>query len=440
MQSTYSYKEIWKISWPLIVGGMAQAFINVTDSAFLGRVSEVAMGASAIAGLFFVALLMLGLGFGIGLQIVVARLDGEGKQNDISSTTHQALYFLIGLSLLMIGVCLFSGKLFLSWFVQSPDVLQACIEYLNIRSFGFFFVFILTAWRSFYTGIAETRVISYTTGIMACANFFLNYCFIFGHFGFPEMGIAGAALASSLSEAIACVFIIIYMFKDSSITQYRIFSFSQPDLKKFLSIFYIGAPVMIQMASAVTSWFIFFLIVEKIGERELAVSNVIRNVYMVLMVPLMGFGSATNTLVSNVVGQGKINEIIPLIRRIMLLSFLASLLVVVINAIYPYMTIRLFTNIDEVAQKSVPVTYVISGSLLLFSVSYMMLAGVSGTGRTLVTLGIELFTVLIYLVVTYFFAVKWKMSLEIVWSVEYVYFAMMGSLSLLYLKFGGWRK
>jgi putative MATE family efflux protein len=440
MQGTYSYKDIWKISYPLIIGGMAQAVINVTDSAFLGRVSEVAMGASAISGLFFILLLMLGFGFGIGSQIIIARLDGEQKHNEIGGIAHQSLYFLVALSLVLIAICLFTGKIFLSWFVQSPEVLEACIQYLNVRSFGFFFVFILIAFRSFYSGTADTKIISYTTIVMALANIILNYCLVFGNFGFPEMGIAGSALSSTISEALAAIYMVLYTIYNKKVIKFNLLKLSLPDFNKFMEIFRLGAPIMIQMCASVTSWFIFFLIIEKMGQRELAVSNITRNVYMILMVPLLGFGSATNTLVSNIIGQGKKHEVIPLIKRIIVLSLALSVIVVGINAIYPYMTIYLFTNMADVAQESVILTYVISGSLLLFSVAYMLLSGVSGTGNTLVTLIIEIFTVLFYLIATYYLAVEWKMSLAVVWSVEYIYFALMGGMSFLYLKYGGWRK
>ncbi len=419
---------------------LINAFINVTDSAFLGHVSEVAMGASAIAGLFFVTLLMLGMGFGIAAQIIIARLNGEGKQNEIAGIAHQTLYFLITLSFVLITLCVFSGKLFLSWFVASPDVLQACNEYLGIRSFGYFFVFILIAYRSFYTGIAETKIISYTTVVMAGANVVLNYCLIFGNFGFPEMGIKGAALASTVSEGLAAVYMVFYTLNNLNAKQLNLLKFSKPDTKKFMEIFKLGSPIMVQMYASVTSWFIFFLIVEKMGERALAASNITRNVYIILMIPLLGFGSATNTLVSNIIGQGKKHEVIPLVKRIVNLSLLSSFILVAINGIFPYLTIHLFTNITQVAEESVPLVYVISGSLLMFSVAYMLLSGVSATGNTLITLAIEIFTVVVYLVATYYLAVTWKMSLAVVWCVEYIYFALMGSLSYLYLKYGNWRK
>jgi len=439
MQGSYSYKEIWKVSYPLIIGGMAQAFINVTDSAFLGRVSEVAMGASAIGGLFFVTLLMLGMGFGVGAQIIIARLDGEGRQNDIGSITHQALYFLVVLSVALIAFSLASGKEFLSYFVKSPDVLHACLQYLNIRSFGFFFVFILIGFRSFYAGVADTKIISYTTILMAAANFVLNYCLVFGNWGFPEMGIAGSALASTTSEGLAAIYMIVYTLNNKEAGKYNLLKFSSPDINKFMTIFKVGAPMMVQMCASLMSWFIFFLIIEKMGERELAASNITRNVYMILMAPLLGFGSATNTLVSNSIGQGKSKEVIPLVKRIIMLSLASTLVIVLFNAIFPYLLIGIFTNITDVAIASVPLVYVISGSLLMFSVAYMMLSAVSGTGNTLITLAIEIVTIVFYLVATYLLAVKWKMQLPVVWSVEYVYFALIGSLAFLYLKYGNWR-
>jgi len=353
---------------------------------------------------------------------------------------HQSVYFLMALSLILIALCLFSGKLFLSYFVQSQEVLQACIQYLNVRSFGFFFVFILIGFRSFYAGTANTSIISYTTIFMAVSNIILNYCLVFGNLGFPEMGIAGSALASTISEALATVYIVLYTLNNSSAHKYNLLKLTPPDYKKFMEIFRLSSPIMVQMCASVTSWFIFFLIIEKMGQRELAISNIVRNVYMILMVPLMGFGSATNTLVSNIIGQGKKHEVIPMLKRIIALSLLLSIIIVGINAIFPYLTIYLFTNITAVAEESVICVYIISGSVLMFAVAYMLISGVSGTGNTMITLLIEIATVAFYLIATYYLAVKWKMSLEVVWGVEYVYFALMGGLSYLYLKYGKWRE
>jgi len=77
MENSFSYKQIWKISYPLILGGVAQTIINISDTIFLGRLNEIALGASAIAGLYYVTFFMLGVGFSIGTQIIIARINGE---------------------------------------------------------------------------------------------------------------------------------------------------------------------------------------------------------------------------------------------------------------------------------------------------------------------------------------------------------------------------
>mgnify|MGYP000393834820 FL=1 len=92
-----AYKHIWNISYPIILGGVAQTVINITDSAFLGRVSEVALGASAIAGLLYVTFMMLGYGFGVGVQIIIARLNGEKKYHEMGNVLDHSLYFLLSL-------------------------------------------------------------------------------------------------------------------------------------------------------------------------------------------------------------------------------------------------------------------------------------------------------------------------------------------------------
>ena len=83
MKTTIKYREIWKIAYPIILGSVVQNIISVTDTAFLGRVGEVELGASAIGGVFYLTLIMLGFGFSIGTQIIVARRLGENKHSEI---------------------------------------------------------------------------------------------------------------------------------------------------------------------------------------------------------------------------------------------------------------------------------------------------------------------------------------------------------------------
>ncbi|MES2836958.1 MAG: MATE family efflux transporter [Bacteroidota bacterium] len=441
MQAENSYKYIWKISYPIILGGVAQTVINVTDTAFMGRVSEVAIGASAIAALFYVTFYILGFGFSIGAQILIARLDGEKNHIQIGKVFSHTLYFLLMLATVVFVFLKWFSPAVLNYFVSSKAVLQASLDYIDYRAWGIFFAFIGLAIRSFFVGISNTRIVIYTTLISAISNIILNYIFVFGNESIEPMGIGGSALASSLSEVLATLFAIFYVYRKKGIEIYKLFPFSKLNTTTVKQILNMAVPIMFQSFIALFSWFVFFMIVEQMGERPLAISNLVRNVYMVLMIPLMGFGSATNTLVSNAIGQGYSKpKVFQLINKIMFFSFALTLAITLLNMLMPELVLSIFTNDAELIKQTIPSLWIISGSIQLFALTNVLLCSVSGTGNTVASLVIEVITILFYLFATYLMAVKWKYSIEWVWSVEYVYFGFMGALSFVYLRYGKWSK
>jgi putative MATE family efflux protein len=430
----YSYKNILKVSVPLIFGGIAQTLINVTDSIFLGHVSTIALGACAISGLFYVTFFMLGLGFSIGSQIMVAKLVGEKKYSQVGKIIDHTVYFLSAFAVVIFIILFFFSNFLLSFFVQSKEILAASISFIKYRSFGIFCGFFILVVRAFFTGISQTKVVFYTTAITAGANVIFNYLLVFGNFGFARMEIEGSALASTLSELLAAIFALVYILNSSARLKYSVFKFLKPKTKILKELFNLSAPLMLQVYISLCSWFAFFLIIEKIGSRELALSNLVRNVYMILMIPLMGFSSATNTLVSKLIGQGKKDFIFTVINRIIKLSLLFSFILVVVNFFFVEYILGVFTNDKLLIMQTIPSIYVISGSMMVFSVVYIYLSAVSGSGFTKESLYIEILTLIFYLFATWLAAIYLKLSIEWVWSVEYVYFAAMGTMSLLFLK------
>ncbi len=440
MQKELTYKHIWKVAYPLILGGMAQTFINVLDVAFLGRVDETALAASAIATMFFVVLFVPGLGFSIGTQILIARYHGEGKHPQIGKVFNHTLYFIQILALGLFIMGKYWVREILEPMVQSEVILEEAIKYLNYRSWGFFLGFAATVFRAFYAGIADTKVISYATILMAITNYVFNDILIFGKLGMPAMGIEGAAIASIITEVVAVLFYVVFTgMRHNKYSSFRLLPFPKLDIEEYVKVMRISTPIMLQYLVSLAVWFVFFLIIERMGQTELAISNVIRSIYMILMIPLMGFGSATNTLVSNLIGQGKHHLVMQLIGRTVVLSFIASLAFVCLNLIVPSFGLSVFTDQKPIIEAAIPILYVVSGSILVFAVALILVSGVSGTGNTLMTFVLECITLGIYLGATYLMAIEWKASLTWVWACEFVYFASMGLGAYLYLRFGNWR-
>lgn len=435
-----SYRRIWTISLPIILSLVAQNIINVTDTAFLGRVGEVELGASAIAGLFYISLFMLGFGFGIGGQILIGRRNGERNYTEIGKITDNSLYFLMGMGLILFLVIKLFSPAMLRPLISSDAVYQASIDFLQYRIYGIFFAFGNILLRAFYIGTTSTKVLTYNALIMAATNVFLDYALIFGNFGFPEMGIKGAALASSIAEAISAIYFFAYTFKMVDLRKYNLFSFGRFDWAIVRKTLEISIFVMLQYFLSLASWFVFFMIIEKMGERPLAISNIVRSAYLVLMIPVFAFGSTTNTLVSNVIGRGRTDQVIPVIKKVAAMNFILIGSVVAISALIPNLLISVYTSNPELVQQTIPSFYVVMTSLLLFSFSNILFNGVSGTANTATALTIEFVTISVYLIAAYILAVVLKLDTAYVWMSEYIYFLTLGLLSYSYLKSGKWRK
>lgn len=438
--TSISYKNIWQIAYPIILGSIAQNIINVTDTAFLGRVGVSSLGAAAIGGLYYIVIFMLGFGFAIGTQIVVARRYGEGKLTETGHTMEQASYFMMPLALVMFVVMRFCSSFFLESFIQSEAVLAETETFVRYRSFGLLFSFFNLLFRAFYIGIARTQVITWSTIVLAIVNVFLDYVLIFGNLGFPELGIAGAAIASVIAEASAGVFFVVYTLIRIPIKKYHLFTFHGFRNKLFGRIFRISSPIMIQHFLSIASWLAFFLLVEKMGELPLAVSNIIRSFYIVLMIPIWGFSSATNTLVSYVIGARRAAEVPAVIFKNVVLTFMAVTVFVLISISIPGLILRIYTDDPVLISSSRPVLYVISLAAMMLSIAFITFSGVSGTGNTQVSLVIEILTIAVYLVFTYLMVNVWEVSIKVIWTTEYIYAFTLGFLSLLYLWKGRWSR
>src|SRR5665647_430764 len=437
--SSPTTRTIWDIAWPIMLSLVAQNVVNVTDTAFLGRVGEIELGASAIGGLLYTTLFMVAFGFTTGVQILVARRNGEKNYLAIGRIFDNSFYFLGITSLILTFVVFFFGPALLKPFMASEAVFEASSTYLVYRVPGLFFAASGLLFRSFYTGIAFTKYLSISSAIMAVVNIVLDYAMIFGHWGFPQMGIQGAAIASAISEVCALLFFIIITWHNTRLKQYVLFKLVKPDFEIIKSTLGISVFVMLQYVLSLGSWFIFFMLIEKMGERSLAVSNIIRSLYLMFMIPGWALCSVTSTLVSNALGEGKPDHVIPIIKKILKFSLVAMAITVSVAALLPREAISIYTNDASLIEATVPSYYIILGATFLFMTMSILFNGVLGTANTKIALGIETITLVFYLASAWLFAVKLHLQIEYVWTAEFVYSSSIGVLSYWYLKKGNWR-
>lgn len=439
MKTTVTYKEIWLIAYPIILGSVAQNIINITDTAFLGRVGEVELGAGAIGGVFYLVASMLTWGFGIGSQIMIARRNGERSFTEIGRTFQHGFYFMLPLTLTLFSLMKFFTPDLMAYIVRSDAVRDSLDEFMSYRSYGIFFAGVNMLFRGFYIGIARTKVITYTTIVLAAVNAILSYCLIFGKCGFPEMGIGGAALANSIAEAVAMVYFAVYTVFILDDKRYQLFTWFKFDDKLFRRIIRLSTPVMLQNFVSMAAWLVFFLFIEKLGETALAVSNVVRSFYVVLMIPMWGFSSATSTLVSNLIGQGRRDEVMSLVYKIARVCVLGVMAVAFLGAIFPGWALKIYTDDPGIIRMSLPALYVVNTAVIFLAFAFVFFSAVSGAGKTNISFYIEVTVLVFYLLAAYVLAEVMHKEVYIVWMTEFLYAFLLGTFSFFYLKSGRWR-
>ncbi len=436
---TYSYRNIWKVAYPILISLVMEQMIGLTDTAFLGRVGEVELGASAIAIVYYMVLFMIGFGFSIGAQIIIGRRNGEGRFKDTGKVFWNGLYFVLGLS----GIIILLSELFTPWMmkfmVSSTAIYDAALSYVRWRLPGMVFAFCTAMFRAFYVGTTQTKTLTLNSIVMVLSNVVFNYILIFGKFGIPALGITGAAIGSSLAELVSLIFFIIYTRVGCDRRKYGLDKAARFEKDELKSMMPVCTWTMIQHTISISTWLIFFLYIEHLGERALAISNITRSVSGLIWVVLQAFSSTCSTLVSNIIGEGHQDKVPSLIKRILKLSYGIVSVMIILFCLFPEAIARIYTDIPDLITASVPAMVVMCSSYFLAVGGQVFFLAVSGTGSTKTAFRLELIALAIYMIYCTVIIGIIKLDVAICWTAEHVYSGALLICSWWYIRSGRWK-
>ena len=435
-----SYRDIWTIAFPVLLSALVEQLVGMTDTAFLGRVGEVELGGAALGGIFFIAVFMLILGFCSGAQILMGRRNGEKKYADIGSVFWHSMGFLTLLSTLLLLFTQLFGSSLLQLLISSPKVCAASDTYLYWRMWGIYFSMVACLFRAFFVGTTQTGVLKYNSAVMVGSNVVLDYALIFGHFGLPALGIAGAAIASSLSGACSMLFFLIYTFARVDYRRYalnRLPKFKFRLLGKMLNV---SLWMMVQSFLSLSTWFLFFIAIEHLGERPLAVTNVLRSISGFTYMSLIALASTASTLTSNLIGSGQLTTIHPMIRRTIRLAFYVLTPVWLAIVAFPESVLRIFTDEAPIIADGVAPLRVLALSYLFQIPANIYFQCVSGSGNTRTALLIEILSLIFYCTFVYTVVLQWRCSLTWAWTSETLYGFCLLLPSWAYMRWGRWHR
>lgn len=429
---SFSYQKILSMVLPLVISGFGQSIIYVTDILFLGRLGEVVLGASAIAGLFYASIMMVGFGISSGLQVIIAQKTGENNYQEVQAYLFNGIFLQIISALLFLIFYYISHHLLMKWFVSNPSVRAAADVFLSIRIIGILPYFLFYAYRSYYLGVGKTKIVSFVTIVMSGLNLLLNPILIYGIKDIlPSFNYLGSAWASVISECTGALMIMVFY----AYHQKRMRFISFIDYTFWKKILDTSLPLIFQHFISVFSWFLFFVFVEKMGTQALAVSNVIRAVYILIMSPILAFSHSTITIIGQLYGAMQYAQLKNTLIKIIILSLIFTLPFSLFTFFTPEWLMMIFTNDDGCIMNGRPVMQVISIALLCFAVSMPLLSAVTGLGDTKKSLWIESIAFVLYLSASVLFIFVWKLSLPLVWCNEFVYFISIALVSYLFFEY-----
>ncbi len=295
--------------------------------------------------------------------------------------------------------------------------------------------------NAFLVGTNQSRYLVAGTIAEAISNVFFDYTLIFGQFGFPQLGFNGAAYASILSEMMG-LFVIFLVIRGKGMNQrFSLWKNLEWNANIAKSILKMSGPLVLQHAMSISSWFFFFLLVERNSNQTgMAVSNTIRNIFGFFGVFVWALSSATNSMVSNVIGQGKKDEVAPLIKKIMKISVGISLVICLLLNLFPHSYLSIYGLDEAFIQAGIPVMRLIAFAMVLMSFANIWFNAVTGTGNSSVTFLIELSAIFVYCIYVYLALEIYQLSIFWGWMSEVLYWTILFVGSYWYIKSNRWRK
>jgi putative MATE family efflux protein len=414
-----------------------EQLINLTDSIFLGHVSQIDLGASALATMYYTAIYMLGFGFSLGVQVVIARRNGEKRHQEVGRIFYQGLIFLSVFALIVFVLSKLFSPALLRMVISSDNVYQATMNYVKWRDYSYLFAFPLLAIRVFYMGTTRTKILTSNAIVMVACNVLFNYFLIFGKAGFPRLEIGGAAIGSSLAELVGLLFMILYMRKYTDRKQYGLRAVFDWGLS--LHLFSLSVWTMVRQFFCIAPWFLFFVAIEHLGECELAAANVVRSISMLFFVIVNSYATTTISLAGNLTGAKQTGEIMPVCRRVIVLGYATGIPPILLAFLFSDTFLRLFTNDIAVIHTAFSPFCVMLSTFVIAVPAYVYCNTVIGTGHTKIAFIFQMINITLYLSYLFILSCFPSVPLAVYWTAEQLYVIVLLVLSLAYLKGNKWK-
>jgi putative MATE family efflux protein len=344
---------------PLLAGMVSEFFLYIADSAMVGRLGTNHLAAIAIATLYGEIMWVTVWPFAPGTQALAARRYGRLQAaNDGDESVRMLLYretgkildnsvvvsLLGGLAAMLMAV--FSDQV-LNLLLDDQQLIPLAESYIRIIKYAMPLAAVFYSFYGFLAAVNLTRVIMVATVGLNILNILFNYVLIFGKFGFPALGIEGAAIGTVLAQSLGTAYIIGYVFVSKHTRVFWCFRFRGLRLNLIKDIFIASCPMIAQLGLVLAIIFYYETIIAGIGTIYLAVTHIIFTMFVLNRTLIGGFAEGGSILIGNYLGRGEHKEALQYAYATLHIALFFGVLLMVVLWVFPEAIVKIFNQEPE---------------------------------------------------------------------------------------------
>lgn len=345
---TKEFKYNWKLAAPVMLGMLGHTFVSFVDNIMVGQLGTAELAAVSLGNSFMFIAMSLGIGFSTAITPLTAEADGAQNAQQAKSVFKNGLVlcFLLG-TFLFLGV--YFAKPLLYLMKQPEEVVILAEPYLDLVAFSLIPLIVFQAFKQFSDGLSLTRYPMYATLLANVVNVGLNYVLIFGHFGFPKLGIVGAAYGTLASRFIMVGYVWLLLLKKEKsrafVSNLKVFVLDKLMIRKILSL---GTPSSMQMFFEVAIFTAAIWLSGLLGKNPQAANQIALNLSSMTFMIAMGLSVTSMIRVGNQKGLQNFKELRRIAFSIFLLGLILAIFFGLIFLLFRHQLPKLYVDFDDV--------------------------------------------------------------------------------------------
>jgi len=300
-------RSLFTLAWPIIMANILQTAYQLIDTFWLGRLGANAVAAVSISFPILFLVLSLGAGLTLAGTVIVSQYKGANDRKMIDFTASQTVFIVFLISILLAILGYVAASPLMNLVGAGPEILDDSVTYFQVSSFGFVFLFMFFVFQSLMRGIGNVLLPMYIVFGTVLLNLVLDPLFIFGYGSIEGYGVAGAAIASVITQGLSAAAGLYILFRGKQGIKIKLSSMKL-EFRWIKRMFELGIPASLEQSSRAAAMTVMVMLVTSYGSEVVAAYGIGARILSLVIVPSIGMGIATTTLVGQSIGAGQIKR------------------------------------------------------------------------------------------------------------------------------------